>query len=169
VDSGYAEFNDSTSKLRGFMVAGQGTFSGAFSADNIDAVSHINVRDWAVSTYVGFSFPTNVSSIAFSVPAQEGTSVADISVPLSIWTTARSYAGSEIPGWVTVSKNGSALSTSYISAFPRLAAFPQVVRFIDTELTGLSHYQVQIAGGQSRFSDLHVRFIGTVTVGFRKR
>ena len=181
MSSGFAEFNDATSKLRGIMVAGNGTFSGTFSADNINALSHINVRDGAVSVYLGFSFPSSVRTAAFAVPAQEHTSIADISIPIAVWSEGPS-AGT--PGTVRLYKNGSLLSSATIGLEAHVG-FPQVVRFIDTNVVGTSYYQVElvnaafryrvrVGGGREamyewRSGYLSLDLIGTITVGFRKR
>lgn len=164
------------------MVAGKGTFSGTFSANNINALSHINVRDGAVSVYLGFSFPTSVQTAAFAVPAQEHTSIADISIPLAVWSQGPS---TEFPATVRLYKNGSLLSAATIG-LKGTVGFPQVVRFIDTNVVGTSYYQVELINRTFRYTvkvrgaknetfqswrngSINLSLIGTITVGFRKR
>ena len=151
MESGYAEFNDATSKIRGMMVAGKGTFSGTFSADNVDAISHINVRDGAISAHIGFNFPSTVRTAAFAVPAQEETSVADITIPISVWGEGSS---SGMAAQARLYKNGVLISTALISlplpdVYDTLVDSPfagmlQVLRFIDPEVSGTAFYQVEL-------------------------
>lgn len=161
---GYAEFNDSSSKLRGILVAGEGTFSGNFSAQNINAISHINIRDGAVSAHLGFSFPSSARSIAFAVPGVPEASVADISVPLSVWCYGFTTGFVNV-GNISLYKNGQLLH-SHGLALQRRAGIPQALRFIDPDVLGVSNYQVRI---ESNTQYGYISFLGTVTVGFRKR
>jgi len=181
VDTGYAEFNDSTSKLRGIMVAGTGTFSGTFSAQNIDAISHVNVRDGAVSAHIGFNFPQGSTSAAFAVPGQLHASVADITIPISVLSDGPSEAN---PGFIELHKNGQLLQRASIGVRATVGFF-QVARFIDSDVSGTSYYQVVLQGSSylyyetkgvgkdrevfTRWGSLSLGLIGAVTVGFRKR
>lgn len=60
--------------IRGTIGGSIGTFSGKFSADTINAVESINIRDGAVSTYYIFSTKNeengNFSDVIFTVPGQ---------------------------------------------------------------------------------------------------
>lgn len=64
---GYIEINDTDSIIRGTMAGVDGTFSGTFSSNNIDAVSSINVRDGAVSSYYHFHFDKGINDFSFTV------------------------------------------------------------------------------------------------------
>lgn len=189
MDTGYAEFNDAASKICGIMVAGRGSFSGTFSAQNINAISHINVRDGAVSAYLGFSFPTSVRTAAFAVPHQKETAIADISIPISVMARGPSE---KYPATVRLYKNGTLLESSSISLklsdyFNKYSSarskigFPQVVRFIDTEVVADSFYNVELINGSGTYKEgnsktgytlsgyVNLNLISTITVGFRKR
>ena len=185
MDAGYAEFNDSTSKIRGVMVAGKGTFSGIFSAQNVNAISHINVRDGAVSAHIGFGFPSGAKTAAFTVPANSETSVADIIIPLNVWAEGPPDGRAAT---ASLYKNGVLLSTAYISLplrrssgfFPYIApnaGFLQCIRFVDTELSGTSHYMVELTDtyfrweiGSTKIAGvISLNLSGPITVGFRKR
>jgi hypothetical protein len=164
------------------MVAGNGTFSGTFSAQNINAISHVNVRDGAVSAYIGFNFPQGSTSAAFAVPGQVDASVADITIPLSVLSYGPS---TNFPGYITLYKNGQLLQRASIGLATTIGFF-QVARFIDSDVSGTSYYQVVLQGstftyyitrtssknGDSsvkREGSLSLGLIGAVTVGFRKR
>lgn len=115
---GYIEINDTDSIIRGTMAGVNGTFSGTFSSNNIDAVSNVNVRDGAVSAYYHFHFAKNRGDVSFTVLKQPFTSIVDIVIPVSIielgegnpngrWhgTGTPVYHGYK-PSTVTVYKNG---------------------------------------------------------------
>lgn len=163
--SGYAEFNDATSKIRGMMVAGKGTFSGTFSADNVNAISHINVRDGAVSAHLGFNFPSGSRTAAFAVPADKETSIADITIPLDVWGEG-SYPGAAAT--VKLSKNGVLIATALISlplpqyadtiAGNPFAGFSQGIRFIDPDVVGTSYYQIELADALFTWTQVSVGF-----------
>jgi len=84
IPAGWAEFNDATAVIRGRMVAASGTFSGTFSADVIDAVDTINIRNGAVSAHYGFGFAKGSQTATFTIPAQPHASVVDVIVPIMI-------------------------------------------------------------------------------------
>ena len=72
-------------KIRGSLGAATGTFSGSFSADTVNAVDYINVRDGAVSTY--YNFTANVNSqgyldTEFVLPPQRFEALYRISLAL---------------------------------------------------------------------------------------
>lgn len=81
---GYIEINDTDSIIRGTMAGVNGTFSGTFDSNNIDAISSINVRDGAVSSYYHFHFAKNSSDVSFTVLKQPFTSIVDIVIPVMI-------------------------------------------------------------------------------------
>lgn len=89
IPPGWAEFNDATAVFRGRMVGASGTFSGTFSADVIDAVDAINIRDGAVSAYYGFSFAAGSREATFTIPAQPHAGVVDIIAPVSVHSCGR--------------------------------------------------------------------------------
>lgn len=85
VGSGWAEFNDATAKLRGVMVAGKGTFSGSFTADSVDAIDSINIRDGAVSASYAFQNARvkgkAMLDMSFTIPAQPLAPLVEMIVP----------------------------------------------------------------------------------------
>lgn len=115
---GYIEINDTDSIIRGTMAGVNGTFSGTFSSNNIDAVSSVNVRDGAVSAYYHFHFVKGSSDVSFTVLKQPFTSIVDIVIPVIIEEVgegapnARWFGGGTpiqsgyVPTTVTVYKNG---------------------------------------------------------------
>ena len=119
---GYIEINDTNSSIRGTMAGVDGTFSGTFSSNNIDAVSSVNVRDGAVSSYYHFHFAKNSSDVSFTVLKQPFTSIVDIVIPVSIEESGEGSPNAEWhfqdtpvhdgykPTIVTVYKNGALFS-----------------------------------------------------------
>lgn len=115
---GYIEINDTNSIIRGTMAGVDGTFSGTFSSNNIDAISNVNVRDGAVSAYYHFHFDKSISDFSFSVLKQPFTSIVDIVIPVMIEEVGEgdpnaSWHGGATPVYhgympttVTVYKNG---------------------------------------------------------------
>lgn len=115
---GFVEINDTNSIIRGTMAGVNGTFSGTFSSNNIDAISNINVRDGAVSAYYHFHFDKSISDFSFTVLNQPFTSIVDIVVPVSIEEVGEGdpngrwlgrytpVANGYIPTTVSVYKNG---------------------------------------------------------------
>ena len=73
-------------KVRGTIGGGVGTFSGVFSADTVDAVDTINIRDGAVSTYYNFTAATDSAGFldtTFTLPAQPFTALYRISLGIN--------------------------------------------------------------------------------------
>ncbi len=72
-------------KIRGSIGAAKGTFSGSFSADAVNAVDYINVRDGAVSTYYSFRAGVNANgylNTQFALPPQRFEALYRISLAL---------------------------------------------------------------------------------------
>lgn len=158
---GWAEFNDANAIIRGRVVAAKGTFSGEFATDNIDAVGEVNIRGNAISTYYGFSFGSGAKVGGFTIPAQQFTSIADITVPITIESK-----GTGAVGKATLRKNGSIietldiiLNTSYtpsrdvgmimVPASYGYFSMMYVLRFIDFNVSSSSNstYEVSLEDG----------------------
>ena len=115
---GYIEINDTDSIIRGTMAGVNGTFSGTFSSNNIDAVSSVNVRDGAVSAYYHFHFDKSSSDFSFTILKQPFTSIVDIVIPVLIEEVGEGDPNARwlgpltpvregyIPTTVTIYKNG---------------------------------------------------------------
>ena len=148
---GYIEINDTDSIIRGTMAGVNGTFSGTFSSNNIDAVSSVNVRDGAVSAYYHFHFDESISDFSFTILKQPFTSIVDIVIPVLLeevgegdpngpWHGTRTpvYHG-YIPTTVTVYKNGDLFSHKEIH--PNTGSFYRYERYMDDWLRqGYYHF-----------------------------
>lgn len=196
IGPGWAEFNDANAIIRGRLVAASGTFSGTFSADNIDAVGDVNIKGNAVSTYYGFTFAENSKSVEFVVPAQQYAKIVDIKIPMIVdaWGEGTGVAGS-----ATLYKNGVAIRTDPIYV-PTDATYlvnhqrdwydcgyipaMQVLRIIDFDVSATSNTTYKIVvkdGGWGAWNGTYwnyddskngytvVRLLGSVVVGCRKR
>ena len=151
IPAGWAEFNDATSVIRGRLVAATGTFSGTFSADVVDAVDTINIRDGAISAYYGFSFASGSQTASFSIPAQEYASIVDVVVPISIECWGEPWRGKTMNAYAEFYKNDALMARETISIptnvfeqspgaeFDRFTsdymASPQVIRYIDLDVS----------------------------------
>lgn len=187
---GYIEINDTNSSIRGTMAGVDGTFSGTFSSNNIDAISSVNVRDGAVSAYYHFHFAKNSSDVSFTVLKQPFTSIVDIVIPVSIEEAGEgnpNRISGYKPATISVYKNGvlfihkdmhpnSRHYVSYISA----------LRIVDFNVNSNTTYRVVVtnhwAGGyyfifkwimelpiEYTGFNTRVELQGQISVGFRKR
>lgn len=81
--AGWLEMNDADAVFRGSVVAGEGYFSGTVSADRLDVLTNINIREGAISSYlvVGRKAERDFEIV---IPAHFGgqDSVVDFDVPL---------------------------------------------------------------------------------------
>lgn len=84
IPPGSIEINDANAVVRGWMAAATGTFSGTFSATNVNAVDTINIRDGAVSAYYAFT-AVGQSDVTITVPAQGSDYVPTLIVPMKLW------------------------------------------------------------------------------------
>jgi hypothetical protein len=78
------EVNDGNAIIRGHIAAATGTFSGTFRADNVNAVSAINIRDGSVSSYYTFN-PAQGKDVSFTVPAQSQNFQLRLHIPVEIF------------------------------------------------------------------------------------
>lgn len=188
--SGYAEFNDSTAVLRGIMVAGKGEFSGQFDSNNIDAISHINVRDGAISANYGLNFPAGSKSCAFYVPYVSEATLVDITIPIKVSCYQDGYPGkyfSDPGASIALSRNSQSLGSSRIRMDVG-ASFLQVIRFVDPDVSGETYYSLNLKdeyggkawiwthnyeadpeGGYWVAMKVSLSMLGPVTLSFRKR
>ncbi|CAM3843981.1 hypothetical protein [Parendozoicomonas haliclonae] len=116
VPDGWAEFNDTTTIIRGHMAAATGTFSGSFATNNANAVREINLKDGCVSSWYQFT-PTNKRDFTFTIPGSPFAMIQEIVIPITFhWVgddTPIAYQGSDTVRKVGVElyKNGSKLFT----------------------------------------------------------
>lgn len=185
---GWAEFNDADAIIRGRMVGASGTFSGTFSADNVEAVQELNIRNGAASAYYGFTFAGGSQDISFSLPAQPYSNIADLIVPCSIVFNG---ASSSVNGYgvLRLYKNGALIgeervyypayrpqnSKQGVSYINEYFAMTQVLRYIDLGVSSsaATTYRVVLSNGYGNINNqagtVSVSIIGTIVVGVRKR
>lgn len=75
--------------IRGRMVAMTGTFSGTFSADEVDIIEYANIRNGAVSTYTQFSRKKfegeeAIKDMTWVVPPSPYGTLLVFTIPLSL-------------------------------------------------------------------------------------
>ena len=184
IPNGWAEFNDANAVIRGQMVAATGTFSGEFTADNVDAVQALNVRNGAVSAYYGFGGFGGAKDFSFSVPGQPFAQVADVIIPLSVLASGvGSYAT------VTLYRNGGPVASGLIfldtqyqvvqygegaeETFMGSLHMLTACRFIDFDVppSGTITYRIVIQDSDDGNwpCEVTATCVGTATVGIRKR
>jgi hypothetical protein len=185
IPNGWAEFNDANAVIRGQMVAATGTFSGEFTADNVDAVQALNVRNGAVSAYYGFGGFGGAKDFSFSIPGQPFAQVADVIIPLSVLSSgAGSYA------MVTLYRNGGPVASGQIfldtvydrqsygegveEVFIGYLHMLTACRFIDFDVppSGTITYRIVIQDSDPNDNPdcvVSATCVGTATVGIRKR
>lgn len=186
IPAGWAEFNDATAVIRGRIVAATGTFSGTFSADNVEAVKEMNIRNGAVSAYYGFSFAAGAKDITFTIPAQPIAPLADIVVPLVVQAV-----GIGAQGRVDLYRNDALVWSEYVQLDTESTyifrndfynnenlTIAQVVRFIDFNMnvSTPTTYRIVLTDGTFQAPNpangqgfMTLYFSGTATVGCRKR
>ncbi len=184
---GWAEFNDADAIIRGRMVAASGTFSGTFSADNVEAVQEINIRNGAASSYYGFSFPGGSTDISFSIDPQPHTNIADVIVPCSIRIRGKTDLAHS--GIMSLYKDGVLIGQERVFFDARIinsggkapstvtvytVCFTQVIRFIDMGVSSSqpTTYRVvlnSLAADGNGHGYVILSVIGSVVVGVRKR
>lgn len=134
--------------IRGRMVGMTGTFTGKFKADEVDAVSAINIRNGSVSSYIQYSrkrdpaVESKIRNLEWSIPAQPYGSEIDITIPIVLDFDSGSF-DTPNPMWITVTiwRNGIVVAQSRITdyvveAADREAGFAQMssIRFIDFDV-----------------------------------
>lgn len=167
IDPGWAEFNDATAKVRGRIVAASGTFSGVFSADNVDAITELNIRNGAVSSYYTFDEARD-DILEFTVPALKDVSLIDIVAPMAVGFYGGTY------GVLTVSlyRNGDLIASDQIGFYDEYQAMTNLiaVRYIDLEVNAENYTVYRLVGswgGDNR--EPYGLFLGRAVVGCRKR
>lgn len=159
--SGWAEFNDADAKIRGVLVATDGTFSGKLSANSVEAVSALNIRDGAVSAYYGFS--AYGTSMSFVVPAQSLVDVIEVSIPVSLSAngTAFSYAVR-----VIITKNGVVWRDQTFSQYSDYSVYSVLMGIKFFDFDGIDQ---NVTYGVSLSGSYGAGFTGTAIVACRKR
>lgn len=81
--AGWLEMNDADAVFRGSVVAAEGYFSGTVSADRLDVLTKINIREGAISSYLVVGRKSE-RDFEIVIPAHFGgqDSVVDFDVPL---------------------------------------------------------------------------------------
>lgn len=159
--SGWAEFNDVDARLRGVLVATDGTFSGKLKADSVEAVSALNIRDGAVSAYYGFS--ASGSALSFVVPAQNLVDVVEVSIPVSLSANGTAFSYSVR---VTITKNGTVWRDQTFSQSNDYSVYSVLmgIKFFDFDgINSNVTYRVTLSGSYG------AAFTGTAIVACRKR
>lgn len=162
IDPGWAEFNDATAKIRGKIVAASGTFSGVFAADNIEAVSELNIKNGAVSSYYYFETGNGWSEAEFTLPKQENVSVVDIVAPMRFYVSAQRG----ITVVLQLYKNGILIAYETFS-IPVIVDTIMAMRFFDFDVSSETYAKYKLVGMFSPGGD--ATFIGRVVAGCRKR
>lgn len=142
--------------IRGTIGGSFGTFSGRFTADTINAVQSINIRDNAVSVYYLF-YPSSSTDMSIVIPPQGEDSV------LFLWFSMTSMTA--VNAYLQVVRNGAEIKGCWmpkeVSHVPKTMGFSDLI----TRSTTTSYrlwYRV-VSGS------LSVRMNSGVFVEIRKR
>lgn len=173
---GWAEFNDADAKIRGIIIGATGTFSGEITADSVNAVREMNIRDGAVSTNLGMAYPSvgvlGRVNVDFVIPGQPFVQAVNIILPM-----ACQMAGNNESGFVILRayRNGVLIweeqwSSFNLDGFTRTYTFQWYanMRFLDLDVppSGTSvSYRFEIAWPTA----MQASFFGTAFVSMRKR
>ena len=160
--------------IRGRMVAMTGTFSGTFTADEVDVIENINIRNGAVSSYIQYSRKkepgeTEIEVLEWTIPAQPYGSVIDITIP----TTVRLLAGSYtifVPPTLTIYRNGVMVVQEKINYLSGDISLFASIRYLDFDVprdTSVT-YRVEITNTASG-RPLRIWMKGKALTGIRKR
>lgn len=161
IQPGTAEFNDATANIRGKIVAASGTFSGIFSADNVEAISELNIKNGAVSTY--YYFDTGYGSEArFTLPKQQNVSVIDIVAPMQFNITAET--GAQVI--LRLYKNDILINKMIFGIGASIDTI-MAMRFMDFDVNSETYTKYLLRGRYYSRGD--ALFLGHVVVGCRKR
>lgn len=160
--------------IRGRMVAMTGSFSGTFTADQVDVIESINIRNGAVSSYIQYSRKkepgeTQIEYLEWTIPAQPFGTVVDITIP----TTVRLLAGSYtifVPPVVTVYRNGQQIARHKVNHLSGDISLFASIRYIDFDapLDMPVTYRVEITNTASG-RPLRIWMKGKALTGIRKR
>ena len=142
--------------IRGTIGGSDGTFSGTFAAGNINAVSHINIRDGAVSSYYLFDMPNLPDGESFTIPAPLEQALLLITAPLSIYTALQST--------LVLQRNGQTETVIVTTDLP----------WSDDQCPYTFFYSdIQEAGEEVTYTfttdSLRIMFLGPAMVEYRKR
>lgn len=162
IDPGWAEFNDATANIRGKIVAASGTFSGVFSADNVEAISELNIKNGAVSAYYYFDTGAGYSEAEFTLPKQQNVSVVDIVAPMRFNVSAESGSQVVISLW----KNGVMVNEQIFSIAASIDTI-MAMRYLDFDVSSETYAKYLLKGRYYSRGD--ALFLGHVVVGCRKR
>lgn len=172
---GWAEFNDANAVIRGAIIGATGTFSGEVTADSVNAVREMNIRDGAVSTNLGLAYPSvgleGRRNVEFSIPGQPFAQAVNIILPM-----ACKMAGNNEFGWVILSayRNGVLIwqeqwNSFDLDGFTRSYTFQWYanMRFLDLQVDPAASvaYRFTIDWPTA----MQVSFYGTAYVSARKR
>lgn len=172
--SGWAEFNDADAKIRGVIIGATGTFSGEVTADSVNAVREMNIRDGAVSTNIGLAYDTVGvirTVVEFAIPGQPFAQAVNIVLPM-----ACQMLGNNASGYVTIScyRNGTLIwsenwSSFYLDGFTRAYMFQWYanLRFLDLEVNESSSTNYRFVIGWP--TAMQCGFFGTAYISARKR
>lgn len=171
---GWAEFNDANAVIRGAIIGATGTFSGEVTADSVNAVREMNIRDGAVSTNMGLAYPTlglPRRTVEFTIPGQPFAQAVNIVMPI-----ACQMPGNNEQGFVTLSvyRNGVLIwqenwSSFNLDGFTRTYTFQWYanMRFLDLQVDPVSSvgYRFEI----TQPTAMQASFYGTAYISARKR
>lgn len=162
--------------IRGRMVGMTGTFSGTFKADEVDIISHANIRNGAVTSYLQYSrkkLPdeTTIRELEWTVPAQPIESVIDITIPCTLRLNGGPPAN---PNVVVVMRNGVEIARSNVAVDRGQISLFYSIRYMDfTNPVGVACvYKVYIIPANTNGQESPwVRFWmkGKALTGIRKR
>lgn len=173
--AGWAEFNDVNAVIRGAIIGVTGTFSGEITADSVNAVEEMNIRDGAVSTNLGLAYP-NVgvfgrTNVDFVIPGQPFAQAVNIVLPM-----ACQMGGRNEQGWVILRayRQGVLIweeqwDSFYLDGFTNTYTFQWYanMRFLDLQVEPAASvsYRFEIAWPTA----MQASFFGTAFVSARKR
>lgn len=160
--------------IRGRMVAMTGTFSGTFTADQVDVIENINIRNGAVSSYIQYSRKkepgeTAIQHLEWTIPAQPFGSVIDITIPTTVRLLAGSYV-TFVPPVVSVYRNGILVARHKVNYLSGDLSLFASIRYLDFDVprdTAVT-YRVEVQNTASG-RPLRIWFKGKALTGIRKR
>lgn len=169
--------------IRGRMVAMTGTFSGTFSAEEVDIIEFANIRNGAVSSYTQYSRKKYDDEDAIQdmtwvvAPSPFGTLV-NFTIPVTVRINALGTIAKYVPARVDIWRNGENIfSEDWRLPLTDISLF-MALRFIDFDVprTDPVTYRILLTNGQCRkssSSDLvtthKIATKGKVLTGIRKR
>lgn len=171
-NGGHIEINDGNAVIRGILAGADGTFSGKFSARSINAIRKINIRDGAVSSFLGIKVPSGSNKVTVVVPGKVDAQV----VTISVMAATREVGDKGGYCIITVTKNGLPYTRTTLSAATGLSGsftvpLVQSVKIVDFDLVETTTYEIKVVNydvGNVRGYFL-VNLIGDAIVEYRKR